>query len=81
MMTRSRKRRRTDHDDDDADEVLMDANSEEDMVQNNEAANKQFPLAHRLLEDIGFMDYFLFESVITLLMRSLALCRSKRAWA
>jgi hypothetical protein len=51
-----------DHDDD---EVLLDADSDEDQLQVNESANKKFPLAPRLLDDMGFKNNSLLESVLS----------------
>ena len=50
--------------DTDDDEQLLEADSDEEQVQANEVANKQFPLAHRLLDDTGFKNNSLLESVL-----------------
>ena len=81
-----------DHDDE---EELLDADSDEEQVQTNESANEKFPLAHRLLDEMGFKNNSLLErvlsssnaisfvigtAVINTHMRSPASSRSKRAW-
>jgi len=51
--------------DHDNDEVLQDADSDEEHEQANESANKKFPFAHRLLDDIGFQNNPLLENVLS----------------
>ena len=64
----------------DDDEVFLDADSDEDMVQSNEAANKKYPFAHRLLDDTGLKKSRCWRACSTLLMRFLHVCRSQRVW-
>ena len=45
--------------------MLLDADSDEDQLQVNESANKKFPFAHRLLDDIGFQNNPLLENVLS----------------
>ncbi len=52
-----------DDDDEDEDEVLQ--SDDDEQLQANVAANKSFPLAHRLLDDEGFKNNNLLESVLT----------------
>jgi len=51
--------------DHDNDEVLQDADSDEEDEQANESANKKFPFAHRLLDEIGFQNNPLLENVLS----------------
>ena len=52
------------HEDDDDEEGMLDADEDEEQVQANEAANKKFPLAHRLLDDVGFKNNSYLESTL-----------------
>ena len=50
--------------DDDDEEGLLDADEDEEQVQGNEASNKKFPLAHRLVDDVGFKNNSFLESTL-----------------
>ena len=50
--------------DDDDEEGLLDSDEDEEQVQANEASNKKFPLAHRLLDDVGFKNNSYLESTL-----------------
>ena len=46
-------------------DVFVDVDSDEELVQSNEASNKNFPLAHRLLTEEGFKHNNILESVLS----------------
>ena len=45
-------------------EGLLDANKDKEQVQANKAANKKFPLAHSLLDNVGFKNNLYLESTL-----------------
>jgi hypothetical protein len=55
----------SDDSDPDEDEVLDSSDDDLPQVQANIAANKEFPLAHRLMDSNGFKNNALLESVLT----------------
>ena len=51
--------------DEDEEEEFEQDDEDEDQIQANFTANKKFPLAHRLLDDEGFKNNSLLESMLT----------------